>query len=196
MGTQADSLDYSLSLLVFTLARQAERSLDATLFGRWSHLRSYYEGQRAERMMDAVGRLRFVLGTKDLPHHEDLRAGLESETENDERIGMDLITPFRKHRKDGRFRLVEIQFMASSLQQFLIFLCSEKRPSRKLLMQLRLDLCQCEYIVEQRCQKAPYLTRAFAVEYLGMSEGARGVQIDEVMNSLFKQHEWTHIDPI
>ncbi len=173
------SLDKALALTIYAVARQAERSLDFGMQSQamWDGLRDYYNQERMERFGDAVAAL---------------RAKMPEQVECVTREQVDFVGglwivayPFRsamnRFRTTWRFSKIEVQFMLQSLDAFLDMLKHADKPDSHELVQVRMQLCSIQRVIERRLVGLPALRSASNIEHFGQSAYRSFIEFDEIV---------------
>jgi hypothetical protein len=152
---------------LYCFCRQAERSLDFALGSdeQWRRLREYYDPQKREQL-SSIFRVLTRLGAdcRNVPARTSV-------------VRVSFLAPFLflLHRianvwkSAWSFSLAEISFVFASLTKFASLLSVEKPATHNELIELRMDLSTCEWIIACRTCGLPELRQADHVEHFCQS---------------------------
>jgi hypothetical protein len=164
---------------LYCWCRQAERSIDFALTGgsaQWSKFTEYYDDRKRAGMASALEELK-ALGVHLLnpPAHEKVAY-------------LSLWSPFlyllKRMRNRSRaawvFSKEELAFIYSVLDKFFRTLDSRAKPDQEFLIQLRMRLYDCQWIIGKHLCGLPELARAAYVEHFCQAPQLTPVTLEEM----------------
>jgi hypothetical protein len=153
----------------YALCRQAERSVDKVLDGRWPEFTAYYRGKRLTAVKRVVEHLRSSAsgGTCDpSPGRDELMR-------NSGRPGLVRFL-FGKWlaagKKEWSIPCREVGFTATVLQGLARLIEQEESPDPDTLVELRMDLWAAQWLIDGHCCGLPELARAVRMEHFMQSD--------------------------
>lgn len=171
-------LEKRLATLLYSCIRQAERSLHFALSNKaqWGDFIRYYNVARRKAITSLLGNLRIlnangdsVRGRQRVSHSSFARPGI---------FLLNLLT--RSIRTSWRFSGDDLAFLFAALSAFYDVLDAAQPPAHASLIELRLDLYSCEWIIENRMLGIPELRLAQNVEHYGQSGFVQHVTLEEM----------------
>ena len=167
---------------IYCYCREGERSVDAALWTPWPELTNYYGAQRIAAIRQTIEELERSLGD---------RQGCSCRRRDE--LTQRAPTPgllrvlfgkwFGQTKTAWPLLPQEIQFFASSLLRLLQFLSIPEKPSQEELINLRMDLHACQYLVECRCYGLPELAKAQRIEHFYQSPAVAAVKLADLAGS-------------
>ena len=176
------SLKKNLAVTLYCHYRQAERSVHFALSNpaQWLGFIRYYDPMKRKALASALEALRAV-GTTDrgIPTREQfLRTCFF-------RPWTFLLNQLRESATASwRFSEDELAFLCATLAAFDSVLDSHVAREHAVLIDLRLDLCTCEAIIENRLIGVAELRTARNIEHFGQSDYVRHVTFEEIGTGL------------
>ncbi len=153
-------------LQMFCYSREAERSVDATLFAHWWELREYYTAAKRAAIAQLTARLQDTLPDACLASPVMTRDEIWPKPSPLGELFRALFGRWIAPWKTAwRFPSQEIRFIASNLTTVLSFLEAANRPANQALIDLRMDLNAGEHLIECRCHGLPELARAQRIQH-------------------------------
>lgn len=165
----------------YALCREAERSVDRALVSAsWSDLVAYYHEK-----IETIEQTREQLASM-MPESATAQAPPDQEE------------VFRNHRPWALFRAVlgkwvaarsewwafpcpEVQFLVSKLHSLTDLLRERDRPAQGALIRLRMDLFDCQRVIDRRCQGLPELEKAARIEHFLHPEHCIPVKFEDLI---------------
>lgn len=142
------------------LCRQGERSVHRALGASWEAFRAFYGAERQSRVESCQQELLDLVGS----------AGAIPDRANRETVLARIRAPgvFRvllggwlaRWKREWWFSPVEIGFTARVLQSLVATVEAAARPSQTSLIDLRMNLWACTYLIDCRCHGLPELQTA------------------------------------
>jgi hypothetical protein len=176
------SVPKQLVLQMFCYSREAERSVDATLFAHWWELREYYAAEKRAAIAQLTAKLRDTLSNACLASPRLTRNEIWPKPSP---LGQLIRVLFGRWiapwKKAWRFPSQEIRFIVSNLTTVLSFLEAGDRPANQALIDLRMDLYTGEYLIEWRCHGLPELVRAQKIEHFHGPLHIRLVKMEDLI---------------
>ena len=171
-------IDRGFALKLYCYARQAERSVDFALTGpgQWTLLREYYTPERRQALNALGERLRPIVPSDQpvLPREHFGKADF---------IWLLLrpITLILNHAKrTWRFAHTEVRFLTATFDSLLETLSKSSPPPASLLIELRMNLLMCEWIIARRLEGVTELQKASEIEHFCQSAYTRHVTMEEL----------------
>jgi hypothetical protein len=172
---------------VYCLARQAERSVDASLFTPWSDLATYYKEERTARLRDVLSGLQALLEGMEMPLFQGSREEMLRNVTGPGLIGYLSGPCVARWKKRWTFAPKELSFVAATFQAFLRLLQTSQQPTREALIALRMDFWTCEHIIKCRCHGMAEIRRATHIEHFNQSAHVVPVKMNELVSSPVEQ---------
>lgn len=172
-------LTKDLVLRLFCYAREAERSVDAALFAKWSELRGYYDADKIAALSATVACLKALA-----PDGPDGGPPFTGEEICQRAAIGSLRTLCRRliarTKRDWLFHDPEVVFMRSVLARFLEYLKAPEAPPGDQHITLRTELLHVQFVIEERCQ-LPELRRASRVNHFHYPSHRKPVSVEDVL---------------
>jgi hypothetical protein len=164
---------------LYCWCRQAERSIDLTLTGdlaQWARLKEYYDEHKREGIGSALKELK-ALGVHLLkpPAHEEV--AYLSFWSPFLYLFRRMLNPFKSA---WSFSKDELTFIYSILDAVLRTLDSSERPDQDSLIQLRMRLYDCQWIIGNRMCGLPEFDKATYIEHFCQSRHLTPVTLEEM----------------
>ena len=162
------SLTKNTALLLFCCFRQAERSIHyaQSCPNQWPQFVAYYERAKQSQIAAVIGLLKDAsAGETSVSSRHDLgQSGLRS-------VGQ-LLAAFLCNplKRAWSFSVQELCFFSAKLEHLLSVLDDSERRANKELIELRLDLFQCHYIISRKLVGLSEIRKADAIEHFNQSE--------------------------
>jgi hypothetical protein len=86
----------------------------------------------------------------------------------------------RNHRNEWYFPIRELSFFVTTLIALIALLDSAERPDQAVLVDQRMNLFTCEYMIKYRLAGVRELGRAAGIEFLGQSEFDTRITLEEL----------------
>lgn len=168
-----------LALQLYCLARQGERSIDFGLqsLPMWSEMREFFDGRRRSRLELAERTVLRLLPEGNLP--------LSTRDEIPDRtahlfpiyVGRLALNRFRSR---WRFPVREVAFLARTFKSLVSVLQSPEKPDTNALVNLRLDLAACQWIIAGRLMGVSTLRRTQRIEHFGQSAHVASLKWEDI----------------
>jgi hypothetical protein len=164
---------------LYCWCRQAERSIDFALTGgsaQWTRFREYYDARKRDGMLSALEELRaFGVHLLEPPAHD--KVAYLSFWSFFPYLFRRMLNPFKTA---WSFSKDELAFIYAVLDTVLRTLASSARPDQEFLIQLRLRLYDCQWIIGNRLCGLPELNKATYVEHFCQAPHVPVVTLEEM----------------
>ncbi len=175
-------LDGSLVTTVYYYTLQAERSIDKVLGNDWSDFREYYRGERADAVQQIIDRLKDLLSRHGFPltppSEEELARSYPSLGLFQYLFGKVIA----RWKKRWSFPGHEVCSMTTNLVSVLQLLDAPTKPDNmEVLVPLRIRLCHCRSMIENRCYGLAVLQCRIRIEHLYQSDWIRPIKLTEIL---------------
>ena len=176
-------LQKETALGLYFWCRQAERSLDFTLTGgaaQWTRFTEYYDDRKRGGLVSALEQLR-ALGVHWLKPPSNEKVARLSVWAPFLYLFRRVLNPFKRvwSFSDG-----ELAFIYSALDTVLRTLSSMARPDQAFLIELRMRLYDCQWIIGNRMCGLRELDKATYVEHFCQAPHITAVTLEEMGISL------------
>jgi len=168
-------------LRLYCYTHQAYRSVAFALGADWSEFLEFYRGERLEELNRLVAdgyRLidRLGLSRKSVPKAEVAR------TIRPLGIVRYFLGPYLASWKSHwQFSGEEFTFMVATLVALVSVLETGTRPSQEALISLRMDLCFCESVIQERCHGLAEINRASRLEHFWQAPSITPVRMADIL---------------
>jgi hypothetical protein len=175
----AVKLNKQLILRLYSLAQQGRRSIDFGLSSarQWTLLREYYNDDRLRPIHHLLIELETLVRVPSQPCSRDQLA--------DFRPSWVLSYPVRvllnRWRKSWLFPTNEVVFFVTVLSRFLRTLSCKDQPANPMLVDLRMDLTDCQWLIDRRLTGVAALNEALRIEHFCQSDYLQFLTFSEVM---------------
>jgi hypothetical protein len=172
-------IDKALALETYAYARQAERSVDFAIgsVSQWESLRQYYTGPRRDGLVKLVGRLRGLVRSNSVIPTRDRFYKQRWTT----LIALPFMAIINQTKSAWRFSEGELVFFAEHLGNLLEILPSGEPPPRAGLIDLRMNLFMCQWIIERHLFGVSELKKANNIEHFCQPMHLRHFLMNEIM---------------
>ncbi len=182
MGIQ---LDKGLVVALYCYCRQAERSLDHALSAdqeHWCALREYYDAEKREGIASILKELTRLGG--DLGNVPARAAIARTPL-------FPLFAPFRflirrianLWKSSWTFSTDEVNFVLAKLTRFFHLLDGQEPGTHEELVNLRMDLSVCQWILANPTCGLPELRRARHIEHFGQADFIEHISLEKLVVS-------------
>jgi hypothetical protein len=170
-------VDKQLAIVVYCFCRQAERSIDSALSSseQWLRLVDYYAGTKRDGLNGTLDRLKSLgaagqlAGTRDSVFQSSFASWLRAF----------IVRPLNHLRSSWYFSKPELAFLYATLAKFVEHLRDVGSPQPGQLIDLRMDLLSCQWIIQRRMGKLPGLEKATNIEHFGQSDYVAHATLEE-----------------
>lgn len=164
--------------------REAERSVHRGLTRPWDDLRQYYGSEKTDAVRELAEQIKQLVPLR----VQSLPAPRRSE------IGRFAPGPgffqvvlgrwIGKCKKAWSYQDRALWYVATTLDALLRVLASPTRPTDAVLIDLRMDLSACEWVIEAPCPGMPELERTKRIEHFDYTPWVPHVKLAEVLAPL------------
>lgn len=174
-------LNKAFLLELYCYSRQGERSIAFGLGADWSELREYYRGERSEGLRNLAVRMGRVLDQNGIRSRSWQREEADRHWPS---LGLlqylfgKLIVRWKTW---WSFSEEELSLMAFSLHTLLQVLELPSKPDVEALVDLRMNLCLSNYIIEKRGHGLPDFDRARWLEHFYQADWITPVRMADIL---------------
>ncbi len=174
-------MEKDLILRIYCLARQADRSISFALRSSWESFREFYDDDRVNSLKTMVNLLPSIalpsIAQKAVP---PITRGIVGDLTLFRVLSMPWKALFNRIRTSWRFRPIEVQLIRQVFDALVDHIQSPEKPDLRVLVQLRLDLCACEWLIEHKLFGLPILLKAARIEHFCQPDRLPHVKLEEV----------------
>ncbi|HXG09154.1 MAG TPA: hypothetical protein VNK04_05135 [Gemmataceae bacterium] len=192
-------LDKGFILRLYCYSYQAERSIHYALGREWAELLNYYRGERFDGVRSVADYLNKLVA----------RNGLEGLVRTAKERLPHAVPPgpvrelfvhlyrflvgrwVARWQKRWSFSDQELCFMAATLNGLVRVLESATRPDPQDLISLRLDLCWCRSMIEDRCYGLLEIKRAREIEHYWQEDRITPVKLTDILGESLQEQPST-----
>ena len=175
-------IDKRLALTLYCLARQGERSIDFSLSSarQWALLRDYYQGERRHRLLDLLGELERLA----LRHPEGYSRDQWGRAGPGWVLAYPVLALINRWRTRWLFSEDQVSFFVTAMTRLVQALSCETQPTTALLIDLRLDLYLCQWILEKKLVGVPFLRSASTIEHFCQADHLPSISWSQLQHQL------------
>jgi hypothetical protein len=168
---------------LYCICRQAERSVHRALGWHWEAFRAYYGAERQTYLEAWERKLVDLVGPGSQWHSFANRDALVAQVRKPGFFRVIFGAWFANRRRTWSFSPAEIAFAARVLYSLIDVIGQALRPADQHLIDLRMDLWACEYLLDCRCHGLSRLERARHVEHFMQTASVPHEALHEICGS-------------
>lgn len=171
-------VEKALALRVYCLARQAERSIDFGLHSQimWNEMREFYDEERRSRVESAERALRALIPDGSIPTLN--RDGIPDRRTRLVPLYLGRLA-INRFRTRWRFPANEVDLLSRTFASLVAVLQLHDKPQANELVDLRLDLAACQWIIGGRLMGISALRKAERIEHFGQAAHVAAVKWED-----------------
>jgi hypothetical protein len=168
-------------LKLYCYCREAERSIHRALCDPWTEFTAYYEPSKRVLMSQAIDSLNVLLEQAEPCPTASSRAELEKRIRRPSLLRLCLGRWLTYLESGWSFASQEACFIGATLGSLLRLLNAPQKPENSHLIDLRMNFCTCQRIIEHRCHGLPGLQLAARIDHFNKTEWLPRVSLADVL---------------